>query len=140
MYWTKFECISGRIRRILTNDLCASARGAPVSAFCGNSVVRSHFASTSHWPLASLTMPARRCFVFARWLRGGASGSYLCLPHPSSARTSPSASADGSLIIIRRNQCHFLLRSSIQENIPLSIKITKTHKIKINENTKLSHP
>ena len=25
VYWTKFETISGKIRRILTNDLCASA-------------------------------------------------------------------------------------------------------------------
>ena len=25
VYWTKFECISGKIRRILTNDTCASA-------------------------------------------------------------------------------------------------------------------
>jgi hypothetical protein len=25
VYWTKFECISDKIRRILTNDLCASA-------------------------------------------------------------------------------------------------------------------
>lgn len=24
VYWTKFECISGKIRRILTNDTCAS--------------------------------------------------------------------------------------------------------------------
>ena len=24
MYWTKFECISDKIRRILTNDTCAS--------------------------------------------------------------------------------------------------------------------
>jgi len=48
VYWTKFECISDKIRRILTNDTCAS-----------------------HWPLASLTMPARCCFVFAQWLRSG---------------------------------------------------------------------
>jgi hypothetical protein len=25
VYWTKFECISVKIRRILTNDTCASA-------------------------------------------------------------------------------------------------------------------
>ena len=25
VYWTKFECISDKIRRILTNDTCASA-------------------------------------------------------------------------------------------------------------------
>jgi hypothetical protein len=24
VFWTKFECISGKIRRILTNDTCAS--------------------------------------------------------------------------------------------------------------------
>jgi hypothetical protein len=30
----------------------ASVRGAPVSAFCGNLIVRSHFASTSHRPFA----------------------------------------------------------------------------------------
>ena len=50
----------------------ASARGAPVSAFCGSSVVRSHFATTSHWPLSAswrVAMPARCCFVFARRLR-----------------------------------------------------------------------
>ena len=120
MYWTKFECISDKIRRILKNDTCASharfardpktknfltipfsaggvggagkkwkgkflvlvptlhssrkdlylyfsmvtifcpsfppsfasVRGAPVSAFCGISNVRSHFATTSHWPFA----------------------------------------------------------------------------------------
>ena len=68
----------------------ASTRGAPVSAFCGSLRVRSHFATTSHWPLASLTMPARCCFVFALWL-GGVRGNSLCLPHPPCARTSPSA-------------------------------------------------
>ena len=52
------KTISGKIRKILTNDLCASA-------FCGNSIVRSHFANTSHWPLASLTMPAR-CLLCVR--------------------------------------------------------------------------
>jgi hypothetical protein len=120
VYWTKFERISGKIRRILTNYLCASharsarepktknfltiplsaggvrgagkkwkgkflvlvptlhssrkdlylyfsivaifcssfppsfalVRGAPVSAFRGNSSVCSHFATTSHGPFA----------------------------------------------------------------------------------------
>ncbi len=120
VYWTKFECISDKICRILTNDTCAShapfgrtpktknfltipfsaggvggagkkwkgkflvlvptlhssrkdlylyfsivaifcpsfppsfasVRGAPVSAFCGNSIIRSHFATTSHRPFA----------------------------------------------------------------------------------------
>ena len=36
-----------------------------LSAFCGNSRVRSHFAITSHWPLASLTLPAR-CLLCVR--------------------------------------------------------------------------
>ncbi len=130
MYWTKFECISDKIRRILTNDTCAShapsgrdpktknfftfpfsgggvggagkkwkgkflvlvstlhsfrkdlylytsimaifcpsfppsfasVRGAPVSAFCGNSRVRSHFATTSHMPFA---FAHDACSVFA---------------------------------------------------------------------------
>ena len=46
VYWTKFECISGKIRRILTNDTCASAaldklaRGKtqkfPIIFYCGS--------------------------------------------------------------------------------------------------------
>src|SRR3989344_1294122 len=46
VYWTKFECISGKIRRILTNDTCASvaldklARGKtqkfPIIFICGS--------------------------------------------------------------------------------------------------------
>ena len=36
-----------------------------LSAFCGHSVVHSHFAITSHWPLASLAMPAR-CLLRVR--------------------------------------------------------------------------
>ena len=42
----------------------ASARRF-LSEFCGSSVVRSHFANISHWPLASLTMPAR-CLLCVR--------------------------------------------------------------------------
>jgi len=47
----------------------ASVRGAPVSAFGGNSSVRSHFANTSH----SLTMPAR-CL-----LRVNSAASFECI-------------------------------------------------------------
>ncbi|MCK9576393.1 MAG: hypothetical protein M0R51_10770, partial [Clostridia bacterium] len=46
VYWTKFECISDKIRRILTNDTCASpaldklARGKnqkfPIIFICGS--------------------------------------------------------------------------------------------------------
>ena len=141
MYWTKFECISGKIRRILTNDTCAShapfgrdpktknfltipfsaggvggagkkwkgkflvlvptlhsskkdlylyfsivaifcpsfppsfasVRGAPISAFCDNSRVRSHFATTSHRQLASLTEPLR-CLLRIRSVDSFVSG------------------------------------------------------------------
>ena len=41
----------------------------PVSAFGGNSSVRSHFAPPRIGRSHSLTMPARCCFVFAPWLR-----------------------------------------------------------------------
>lgn len=69
-----------------------------VSAFGANSIIRSHFAALYH--------------VAARFARGASSvlascslsgfsgvpcGSSLCLPHPPSARTSPSTNADGSL-------------------------------------------
>ena len=132
VYWTKFECISDKIRRILMNDTCAShapfgrdpktknfltipfsaggvggagkkwkgkflvlvptlhssrkdlylyfsiveifcpsfppsfasVRGAPVSAFCGNSRVCSHFATTSHRPFA---FAHDACSVFASY-------------------------------------------------------------------------
>ena len=40
----------------------ASVRGAPISAFGGNSSVRSHFATTSHWPFA---FAHDACSVFA---------------------------------------------------------------------------
>lgn len=40
----------------------ASVRGAPVSAFCGSSVVRSHFVVTSH---RSLTFVRDACSVLA---------------------------------------------------------------------------
>ena len=65
----------------------ASARGAPISASCGSSVVRSYFASTSHWPL---TFVRDACSVLASCSLcgfGGVRGNSLCLPHPPSART-----------------------------------------------------
>ena len=46
VHWTKFECISGKIRRILTNNTCASAARAllargkiqkfPIIFYCGS--------------------------------------------------------------------------------------------------------
>ena len=137
MYWTKFECISDKIRRILTNDTCAShapfgrdpktknfltiplsagvcwepakngeenfwfwfrcfippertcmyilalwryfvrpflrysrrCEALPVSAFCGNSSARSHFANTSHMPFAFAHDACSVLLVFALWLR-----------------------------------------------------------------------
>jgi len=48
----------------------SAARRAPVTAFCGSSSVRSHFAITSH---RHARIRSRRllgtCFVFALWLR-----------------------------------------------------------------------
>lgn len=68
----------------------ASARGAPVSAFCGSSVVRSHFATTSHWPLASLTMPAR-CLLRVRLVASSVFVVALCAcpTHPVRAQARP---------------------------------------------------
>ncbi len=71
----------------------------PVSAFCGSSIVRSRFATTSHGPFA---FAHDACSVFASCSLCGfvrASGNsnkricarhkqiYMCLPHPPSART-----------------------------------------------------
>ena len=68
-----------------------SARGAPISAFGGNSSVRSHFAGTSHW---SLTFVRDACSVPALCSPrgfGGVRGNSLCLPHPPCARTTITA-------------------------------------------------
>ena len=74
VYWTKFECISGKIRRILTNDTCATHAPFgrdPISAFCGNSRVHSHFATTSHRPFA---FAHNACLVVASCSLCGFSG------------------------------------------------------------------
>jgi len=65
----------------------AAARRAPVSAFSGSSSVRSHFAITSHRPLA---FARAACSVLTSCSLsdfGGVRGNSLCLPHPPSART-----------------------------------------------------
>ena len=80
----------------------------PISAFCGSSSVRSHFATTSHRPFA---FAHDACSVIA-YVRSVASFEpvvtlksrlcrhkqiYMCLPRPPSARTSLPADAGNSL-------------------------------------------
>ena len=87
-------------------------RGAPISAFGGNSSVRSHFASTSHWPFAfahdacsvfascSLCGFVRVCGNSRKQFALSASKSICACPaHPMRAQK-PVCYADGSLLVI----------------------------------------
>ena len=86
----------------------AAARHAPVTAFSGSSNVRSHFASTSHWPLAfardacsvlascSLRGFGRVCGNSIKRIALGANKSVCACPthpvrtqNPSATRTAP---------------------------------------------------
>ena len=61
----------------LFSSSLAAARRAPVTAFSGNSNIRSHFAITSH---RHARIRSRRllgaCFVFALWLRFKLAGNH----------------------------------------------------------------
>ncbi|USN52437.1 MAG: hypothetical protein H6759_05525 [Candidatus Nomurabacteria bacterium] len=73
VYWTKFECISDKIRRILTNDLCASARSTSSRGAKPKNFLSFLFAAPPHTPAENglvrkflvLLPPLHKIIVFA---------------------------------------------------------------------------